>query len=75
VSKSPTLEEQQKEATALLAGSAIQFDGIYKLFEAHAFLSDGEQMDKLRLQLHALLDARLDHTARIMQLACGIVKR
>lgn len=51
-----------------LAGVTMRFDAVQKLFDSACFLGQGQEMDNLRLQLHALLDARLDHNARIMQL-------
>lgn len=52
----------------LLAGVTMKFDAIQKLFDSAAFLGQGEELDKLRLELHALLDVRLDHNVRMMQL-------
>lgn len=62
-------KQAQCRAEALkLAAVTMRFDATQKLFDSAAFLSQGQEMDTLRLQLHALLDARLDHNARIMQL-------
>lgn len=51
-----------------LAGVALKQEAAQKLFDSAAFFADGEELDRIRLHLHALLDERLDHGCWIMTL-------
>jgi len=64
----PRQTQCRNEALAL-AAVTMRSEALQKLFDSAAFLGQGQEMDNLRLQLHALLDTRLDHNARIMQLS------
>jgi hypothetical protein len=75
VSKTEELQQQQRVATVKLTGATIQMEATAKLYDASTFIGDNVEADKLRQQLHALLDAKLDHSARIMQLARDIMQQ
>lgn len=63
-----TLQAEVRATHIRLAGVVMRTEATHKLFDSAAFLGQGEELDNLRLQLHALLDEKLDHNVRIMQL-------
>lgn len=69
-------EERRKELrgqTVLtnlkLSELTMKIEATTQLHNTSAFAGDGSQADLYRQELHALLDAKLDGFARIMQLA------
>ncbi len=68
MSDSPKLQSEVRAESMKLTAVVMRLEAVNKLFDSAAFLGQGKEMDDLRLQIHALIDARLDHNARIMQL-------
>lgn len=62
------LQTLAKQETTQIAGVIMRTEAITKMYECASFLNQGKEMDELRLQLHALLDVRLDHQNRVMHL-------
>jgi hypothetical protein len=63
-----SLQAECRQANLLLAGVVMRMDATQKIHDSAAFLGNGAECDKLRQELHELLDQRLDHNARVMQL-------
>lgn len=61
-------------AAAALAGITMRFDATCKLYDSAVFLRQGQEADKFRMELHELLDQRLDHTGRLMQLTREMIE-
>lgn len=62
------IQQECKAASMKLAAVVMRIDATQKLFDSAAFMGLGQEADKFRQELHALLDERLDHNARVMQL-------
>lgn len=63
-----SIDVEIRKASIQLSSIIMRIEATQKLFDSAAFLGNGEASDVLRMELHALLDQRLDHNARIMQL-------
>ena len=45
-----------------------KIEALRALFDAFIFANDGAEADKIRLQLHTLIDIELDHSSRATRL-------
>ena len=51
-----------------------KYDGVKKMFDAAAMQNNGTECDKLRFQLHELLDLQLDCVAMTMLLTRSFIE-
>lgn len=59
----------QKAEVANITVLSMQWEGVKKSFDAACFLGDKEEADRLRQQLHNILDMQLDSIHTQMMLA------
>lgn len=64
------LKDQQMRILQL----SHQYDGVKKLFDAAAMQNNGTECDRLRFQLHELLDLQLDCVAMTMLLTRSFIE-
>jgi len=69
VSDLVTLQRQHQRSTLELYMASKRYDAIKALFDAAVFARNGQEADKLRGELHSLLDQMLDHSSTTMTLS------
>lgn len=63
-----------KEATNRSTAIGLRIDGAVKSFTAAVIVDDPKEQDRLRTEVHALLDAQLDALSEMGRLMMGTLK-